>query len=279
MSNPLVPTDFVYCYIIMQMERQVSIRSPQRKRIQWRAVFADQDYASIFMTILAIIALIIFSTVVQDPASQSFLVYDATISKIYNPNSSIPFAVACIVPLVCLLLSLGVLEIYLASAFNFSLTSAVAATVHFIIDFVCTGVVTGVITEVTKLLVGRLRPDFLNRCNPPVPSTVTIGIALPPPDNPQCNSSLSASKLEDGHKSFPSGHASTAFSLGVYVAGYVLWATFYRPSRKYFTADKDPSFVKRIMREITYSLAFFWIIFQLGWACEFCSFLFTKFYH
>ena len=70
----------------------------------------------------------------------------------------------------------------------------------------------GVITNSLKLTIGRPRPDFLARCVPISPLWEAI---------PECSGSLSA--VEDGYKSFPSGHASWSFStlffLTLYLAG------------------------------------------------------------
>ncbi|KAI0034541.1 phosphatidic acid phosphatase type 2/haloperoxidase, partial [Vararia minispora EC-137] len=79
----------------------------------------------------------------------------------------------------------------------------------------------GSITQFTKITVGRPRPDLLDRCqmasstvDPPFGlSTVAI-----------CNQPDTA-KLEDGFRSFPSGHSSLSFAglgfLAFYLAGKV----------------------------------------------------------
>ena len=60
---------------------------------------------------------------------------------------------------------------------------------------------TNLITNVVKLSVGRFRPDFISRCNPSslVSSTIV------------CNP-VSSRILNEGRKSFPSGHSSRSFS-------------------------------------------------------------------
>ncbi|TRM57943.1 phosphatidic acid phosphatase type 2/haloperoxidase [Schizophyllum amplum] len=67
---------------------------------------------------------------------------------------------------------------------------------------------TAFVTEFVKHLVGRLRPDFMSRCQWDAVATA-------------CTGKLSA--IEEGRKSFPSGHSSTAFSgmmlLSLWIAG------------------------------------------------------------
>ena len=71
--------------------------------------------------------------------------------------------------------------------------------------------VTTLLTTIIKLSAGRLRPNFLARCAP-------ADLEL---DNSPCTGSESI--VNEGRKSFPSGHASAAFSglgfLAIYLAG------------------------------------------------------------
>jgi membrane-associated phospholipid phosphatase len=80
-----------------------------------------------------------------------------------------------------------------------------------------------VLTEALKLGVGRLRPDFRDRaarfyCNPESGQRGSV-------EGLDCSSIAdgrytTAKDLEDGHKSFPSGHSSSAFALATYFALY-----------------------------------------------------------
>ena len=97
--------------------------------------------------------------------------------------------------------------------------------IAWILFFVSAGVTTAIVTEVLKNLVGRYRPDWLDRCSPSDPGTISIdSFGATSSENPACtNAVVSASKLEDGHKSFPSGHSSVAFSLGTVVVFHAGW--------------------------------------------------------
>lgn len=52
--------------------------------------------------------------------------------------------------------------------------------------------------QVIKMSVGRLRPDFLARCQPVVPNPLTVQYGLPASDNPACQVAPSG-ELTDGH--------------------------------------------------------------------------------
>jgi hypothetical protein len=52
--------------------------------------------------------------------------------------------------------------------------------------------------QITKMAVGRLRPDFLDRCKPVVPSPLIVSYGLPASANPACTEPESV-ELTDGH--------------------------------------------------------------------------------
>lgn len=77
---------------------------------------------------------------------------------------------------------------------------------------------TTTITQLAKVWIQEPRPDFRDRCWPD----------LQPPFPADCQANVSTSVIEDGLKSFPSGHASTAGSLGVYLSAYAMWCAYKR---------------------------------------------------
>ncbi|KAI3638953.1 hypothetical protein MIR68_003451 [Amoeboaphelidium protococcarum] len=79
---------------------------------------------------------------------------------------------------------------------------------HAILGLLLTLLITYLITDIVKLLIGRLRPDFLDRCQP-------SGTA---PNSP-CTGD--ADLVYEGRKSFPSGHASFSFAGLTYLALYI----------------------------------------------------------
>lgn len=75
---------------------------------------------------------------------------------------------------------------------------------------------TWLITSVSKTIVGRKRPDFLDRCIPNyslLPNTTTFF------DSRVCTGSLS--NIKYGSTSFPSGHSSLSWSSTVFVFLYL----------------------------------------------------------
>jgi len=75
---------------------------------------------------------------------------------------------------------------------------------------------TAVVTNLVKNIVGRPRPDFMNRCFPEgIPETpfADDGHTL------LCNGN--ASEIKEGRKSFPSGHSSIMFSSIGFLSFYV----------------------------------------------------------
>lgn len=70
--------------------------------------------------------------------------------------------------------------------------------------------ITLTVTTCVKISVGRTRPDFIDRCQPPVGAVDPIPYGL----NTEaiCTTSPDLSIIKDGFRSFPSGHSSAAFA-------------------------------------------------------------------
>lgn len=84
--------------------------------------------------------------------------------------------------------------------------------------------ITGCLTELGKNLVGRPRPDFLDRCQPKhgfVASHPTTHYKSSLVDYTVCSTSIHARTLADGFKSFPSGHSSMSFAGLVFLAWFL----------------------------------------------------------
>ncbi|WFD41486.1 hypothetical protein MPSI1_000115 [Malassezia psittaci] len=78
---------------------------------------------------------------------------------------------------------------------------------------------TGMITNVIKVWVGRPRPDLLARCHPRKLDPITDGLYHSGfVDDSICTTPLNSYLLEDGFRSFPSGHSSSSFAGLVYLA-------------------------------------------------------------
>lgn len=204
---------------------------------------------------------------VLDTTNTTFYIYDATLSEEYQADSTIPYWMAGLVPYIQCVLSYLVGEIVFWSAYHASLTSAIASCIHFCLDTIVAGLMCGLLTEVTKQVVGRHRPDWLQRCNPAIPEDVTIGpFGLPASSNPVCNSTLTETKIEDGKKSFPSGHSSTAFVLAVYGIVYCIWAACYRPSRTTFRTTQHNTVKQQLASDAMSFIVLIWVLWQISFA-------------
>ncbi|CAO3623282.1 unnamed protein product [Cunninghamella echinulata] len=77
-----------------------------------------------------------------------------------------------------------------------------------------------IFTQVIKITVGRPRPDFLDRCQPP-PGLVDPPLGLS--NYTICTTAPDSYLMKDGFRSFPSGHSSFSFAglcyLSLYFAG------------------------------------------------------------
>lgn len=147
-----------------------------------------------------------------------------------------------------------------------SMSDALAATVHVVLDGSLAGLITGVFTQVLKVSVGRLRPDYLSLCNPAIPDDIMIQIGQPASANPVCNPTLSNGKVIDGRWSFPSGHASTAFSLISYAVIYMIWTSYWRVGT--YRYSLSTSKLVRLRKEIGSALVLLWImlLWTFAWA-------------
>ena len=84
--------------------------------------------------------------------------------------------------------------------------------------------VNGLITNIIKLLVGRPRPDFFNRCYPDIDIYNSVAVrnkldGLTNLNNLACTGD--AHEINEGRKSFPSGHTSSSFAAFVFVSFYI----------------------------------------------------------
>lgn len=83
-------------------------------------------------------------------------------------------------------------------------------------------IVAQLFTEVVKFIVGRPRPDFLSRCQPDAAraQAAFTATAVALFDSSICTST-DASVINDGFRSFPSGHSSMSFAGLTYLALYL----------------------------------------------------------
>jgi len=111
---------------------------------------------------------------------------------------------------------------------------AAAAFVRAVGGMVVALCATGAVTEFLKVFCGRPRPDYLSRCVPKLPpategdagallDSLVLSAGRGPVLPVECTATDRAAQVES-LKSFPSGHTSSAASVGVWGALYVLHA-------------------------------------------------------
>ncbi|KAG7826045.1 hypothetical protein KL909_000097 [Ogataea angusta] len=161
----------------------------------------------------------IFLETLATPFHRQFYVPDPRISYPYTVDS-VPDAqmvvYACVVP--CVLIVLATATQYLRSSRDQKQRVVHLASVSCLALALALGL-TGFVTEFIKVKVGRPRPDFLARCglSPSSPPPGLYSIA-------DCTAPYGESALQDGFKSFPSGHSSFAWCgmnfLNLWISGH-----------------------------------------------------------
>jgi membrane-associated phospholipid phosphatase len=193
--------------------------------IRWGKVWRRQDHANMLLTACLIVGVGV-TTFVLDPRDENYFIYDATISypaatkHAYAPT--VPGWASIVVPLLMMLLTIVVGEFLYSKSDHHSVTDALAVTFFFLADAIGALACTLLVTQVTKLEVGRLRPDFLARCAPVPPAAVSIQYGQDTSALYPCTSA-DASAIKDGRQSFPSGHTSFSFNLATYSSAYLIW--------------------------------------------------------
>ena len=185
---------------------------------------ASQDYGTLLLTCFIIVGVAVPSAIAT-PRNTPYIIYDATISggnidSTFKPT--VPDWVPVVIPLLTFVITVVVGELISSKAQHNDVTEAVATALFFVLDGIQAFLASLLVTQVTKFVVGRPRPDFLSRCNPVVPANITIAIGgdydyLWPCQRPWDG------VLKNGYLSFPSGHASIAFSLATYTSAYLIW--------------------------------------------------------
>ena len=112
-------------------------------------------------------------------------------------------------------------EFFYSQKEHHSLTDAVAVTLYFLLDCIQSLACALLVTQASKMAVGRPRPDFLARCAPVPPSTVTIQYSEDTTSLYPCTGEDST--VKDGRQSFPSGHSAFSFNLATYASSYLIW--------------------------------------------------------
>ncbi|TIC02993.1 acid phosphatase/Vanadium-dependent haloperoxidase [Wallemia mellicola] len=140
---------------------------------------------------------------------REFDVNDVTIRHTYATEERVPMTLLGIIigliPLVCL--------VVLSTQWYRSYTDLH----HSILGFLLTISLTISTTTSIKVLAGRMRPDFIDRCQPTAGS-VNADVGL---STAAICTQTDFNILQDGFRSFPSGHSSSSFALLGYFSFYL----------------------------------------------------------
>ncbi|KAG6002429.1 hypothetical protein E4U21_003103 [Claviceps maximensis] len=170
----------------------------------WQTTYAP-EYFGFLILIGAWISLALFVT----PFHRMFYINDLRIAYPHALHERVSifwlFIYAFITPLAILIL------------YNLIARAPFAKHEVTYLPFAISLVLTSFLTDIVKNAVGRPRPDLLDRCRP---ATVTKQNVLV---NIEVCETKDSFKLQDGWRSFPSGHSSFAFAglgfLSLYMAG------------------------------------------------------------
>eukprot|EP00123_Amoebidium_parasiticum_P007741 comp18332_c0_seq1/m.19418 comp18332_c0_seq1/g.19418 ORF comp18332_c0_seq1/g.19418 comp18332_c0_seq1/m.19418 type:complete len:344 (-) comp18332_c0_seq1:41-1072(-) len=160
------------------------------------------------------------------PRQRFFASWDATISY-PGPNQDSFNMMLFVVTYIAILLYFVLFEQFLCRHAKQNNGFRFYTFLYYAIDLAVAMAITVALTVWLKYFVGRLRPDFLSRCDlPETPQDYYIRFAGT--DTSKCTNQDSA-ELKEGRVSYPSGHTSMAFCQGFYMMFYTMWSLYVRP--------------------------------------------------
>ncbi|KAG6008641.1 hypothetical protein E4U43_000112 [Claviceps pusilla] len=170
----------------------------------WQTTYAP-EYFGFLILVGAWVALAVFAT----PFHRMFYINDLRISYPHALHERVSvfwlFIYASVTPL-------GILILY-----NLITRAPLATHEVTYLPFAISLVLASFLTDIVKNAVGRPRPDLLDRCHPAAATQQNVLV------NIEVCETKDSFKLQDGWRSFPSGHSSFAFAglgfLSLYMAG------------------------------------------------------------
>ncbi|WIA16493.1 hypothetical protein OEZ85_013173 [Tetradesmus obliquus] len=190
---------------------------------------------------------------------------DATIGYPTVGDHDMPFVVALLVPFVVLVLTALAVE---CLWFHHGCQRRTITLINLLLTFMAAVAVVGFMTELFKRLAGRLRPDFLSRCqNADNMDAINANTGLPGLQLQTGCTNMDIKALEDGRMSFPSGHSSCSMAVGLYAAIYMLWSLHWREGGALHRALLRPasSIMGRIGKDVASLVVLLVLLFQIAW--------------
>jgi len=100
-----------------------------------------------------------------------------------------------------------------------------------LLGLLTTCAISSMLTNVLKVTVGRLRPDFLDRCKPLVdPPSPALQLGMVKWYNATICTSHNDLLIRAGRTSFPSGHTTDSFAGMMYLSLFLYWNLFLLPA-------------------------------------------------
>jgi len=182
--------------------------------IEWREMARRLHFLSVLIAIgFGIATACIYGI---DPATIPFSDTDPTISYPIR-NNTVSDAVDVIVIFVSLLVYGLVAELWFVRKKNKNLTIAMYNIISLLFRFLEAFLVVVFLQQLVAIITGQLRPDFLARC-------------VPEPGTSNCTNPDTAF-VNDGRKTYFSGHACTTMCAMSFLSLYLIYAWYWRRNR------------------------------------------------
>mmetsp|Transcript_13789 Transcript_13789/g.37011 ORF Transcript_13789/g.37011 Transcript_13789/m.37011 type:complete len:333 (+) Transcript_13789:70-1068(+) len=163
-----------------------------------------------------------------------------------NKGDTIPAFVVVLVPFVLWFILAFLFEFFILRKHNISLPVAVFSAANLLMRIVETYLGTVVLQQLSAVLLGQLRPEFLAVC-------------MPNAQNECTNENMS--EVNDARKSYFSGHVSTSMCISTFLALYLMyvWCVRYERCPPGFSTfvGKKRSFGAALLRQLADALVFF----------------------
>lgn len=160
--------------------------------------FSRRSYAVDYIALISLLTAWVLIQIFVTPFYQLFSLDDRDLQY--------PFAVVERVSVFWCIIYAGVIPLFIILTWTVLGRSGVHKTQVTILGFLVAILLTTFVTDVIKNAVGMPRPDLISRCKPTkgTPKDVLVGYTVCTQDNNHI--------LQEGWRSFPSGHSSFAFA-------------------------------------------------------------------
>lgn len=235
--------------------------------MDWRFVTSNQAWGTILFILLPVM-LAQVALLSVEPNKHDFIFDDPTITRPAKAVS-IPTSAAVLIPFGLFLLALFTGEFWLYGPLHGGLTNALSCYIHFVVGWATAMAIGSFTWWVSGLVVGRLRPDYISRCDP-------------------MNTGSCQSEPHLGRQSFFSGPSLWSGLSAMYSTVYIFWLVYFRiqkelalyavlprgaQQQKLFlqrslTKERkvDQDIVARLVHEIGHAVALYAILIQLGFS-------------